>query len=101
MGFYKKILPLLLLASAVGHAQTAQDKASIDKLCGCFAVTFNYAETFTNDTMNTFKSHPRDNRSVVEYELPIRQDAEKSRHSAYSCGPGWNGDKTLARGLGF
>ena len=59
------------LGISLGHAQSALDKSSIDKLCGCFAVTFNYAETFTNDTNNTFKSHPRDNRPVTEYELPI------------------------------
>jgi len=80
MNFYKKILPLIIAVPAglaAGHAQTSQDKASIDKLCGCFAVTFNYAETFTNDTNNTFKSHPRDNRPVTEYELPIIKTPKK------------------------
>jgi len=80
MKIYKKMLPLLMavpMGMNIGHAQTALDKSSIDKLCGCFAVTFNYAETFTNDTNNTFKSHPRDNRPVTEYELPIVQTPKK------------------------
>lgn len=80
MSFFKKILPLLIVTPAsliTAGAQTVQDKTSIDKLCGCFAVTFNYAETFTNDTTHTFKSHPRDNRSVVEYELPLLKTDKK------------------------
>lgn len=79
MHIFKNSLVLILLSliTGISYGQTTLDKASIDQLCGCFAVTFNYAETFTNDTNNTFKSHPRDQRSVVEYEYPMINTPKK------------------------
>lgn len=58
-------------------AQNQADVEAIKKLCGCFSVTFNYAETFTNDTLHKRYAHPMDNRAVVEYAYPIEESANR------------------------
>jgi len=77
----KKIFLLTTMAMGTAalsaQAQTAQDQQAIQKLCGCFAVTFNYAETFTTDTTKTMASHLMDTNAVLEYEFPLEQSPEK------------------------
>lgn len=74
---------LLFTAAAVmamltqATAQSEQGHKAIKDLCGCFAVTFNYAETFTNDTVNKKTAHPIDTFSVLEYEYPIEETDKK------------------------
>jgi len=43
------LLVLIFTFSTVGNAQNKkeQDKEAIKKMCGCFEVTFNFAETFS------------------------------------------------------
>jgi len=73
----------LLTTMAIGtvalstQAQTTQEQQAIKQLCGCFAVTFNYAETFTNDTTKTMASHLMDTNAVLEYEFPIEETPKK------------------------
>jgi hypothetical protein len=58
-------------------AQKKEDVEAIKKLCGCFGVTFNYAETFTNDTAKKRFAHPMDNFPVTEYAYPIEESTNK------------------------
>lgn len=74
---------LYLLLSSIWNigillaAPPEKERAAIRSLCGCFSVTFNYAETFTNDTLTVKKAHPMDKRSVLEWITPIEQGADK------------------------
>lgn len=78
MDLKKTILSVCGISVAlITTAQTKQDKEAIKDLCGCFAVTFNYAETFTNDTLHKKYAHPKDNFAVTEYEYPIEETPKK------------------------
>lgn len=58
-------------------AQKKEGAEAIKQLCGCFGVTFNYAETFTNDTVKKRYAHPLDNFAVTEYAYPITETPAK------------------------
>lgn len=76
----KPKLPLLLaglLLAASAQAQSPSDQQAIKQLCGCFAVTFNYAETFSTDTVTKHFAKPRKTASVVEYAFPIEESPQK------------------------
>ncbi|HEY0297994.1 MAG TPA: DUF6607 family protein [Arachidicoccus sp.] len=75
----KKIIFAAFVASIAlpVFAQTKPEKKAIKDLCGCFAVRFNYAETFTGDTIHKKFAHPLDTNSVFEYEYPIEQSPKK------------------------
>ncbi|QES89451.1 DUF6607 family protein [Rhizosphaericola mali] len=66
----KKIIPLVLfsVASIVGFAQDS--KTNVDKLCGCYEVSFKYAETFSPDTSYKFRERETI-ENVTELALPI------------------------------
>ena len=74
----KKILGLVTVValSISVSAQPAQDKKNIDKLCGCFEVSFKYAETFSPDP--DYKFHPVDEiGGTAELALPIEVSDKK------------------------
>ncbi|HOZ84819.1 MAG TPA: hypothetical protein PK191_04975 [Niabella sp.] len=59
---------LALACSTLGFAQNG--KENIDKLCGCFEVSFKYAETFSPD--KEYKFHDRETiAGVTELALPL------------------------------
>jgi hypothetical protein len=62
---------ILNLALCIGIGSLAQNgKENIDKLCGCFEVTFKYAETFSPD--KDYKFHDREKiQGATELALPI------------------------------
>lgn len=55
-------------------AQTSEEHKAIDQLCGCFEVTFNYSETFTNDKSKQYISGPLNDKKVIEYVHPIKKN---------------------------
>ncbi|TAE72560.1 MAG: hypothetical protein EAZ47_10280 [Bacteroidetes bacterium] len=57
----------LLLASSVG-AQFKEGKQLIEKMCGCYEVSFQYAETFAADT--SYKFHAREKTKALEWVTP-------------------------------
>ncbi|WEK35567.1 MAG: hypothetical protein P0Y53_24040 [Candidatus Pseudobacter hemicellulosilyticus] len=67
----------LMMAVFSGMAQKKQGREAISNLCGCFAVTFNYAETFTNDTTVKRLAHPMDNFAVTELAYIIEETKDK------------------------
>lgn len=61
----------IALAAVIALPATAQNgKENINNLCGCFEVTFKYAETFSPD--KDYKFHDRENmQGITELALPI------------------------------
>lgn len=75
----KQLMLAGFLTATVGtsFAQSAVDRKAIEDLCGCFEVTFNYSETFTNDTANEYKAGKLLEKPVVELSLPIEKTDKK------------------------
>lgn len=67
----------VLAAAVAAQAQTAKDQEAIRNLCGCFEVSFNYAETFTNDTTVKKTVGKLDEHAVVEMVLPLESSPKK------------------------
>jgi hypothetical protein len=65
------LLPLSLSASA----QLQEGKKNIEKLCGCFDVRFDYAETFSPDS--AYKFHARESLEGLELVLPVETSDRK------------------------
>ena len=66
----KQILGVLAGALMALPATAQKGKENIDKLCGCFEVTFKYAETFSPD--KEYKFHDREKiQGATELALPI------------------------------
>jgi len=67
----------VLAAISAANAQTAKDQEAIKNLCGCFEVSFNYAETFTNDTTEKQTAGKLNEHAVVEMVLPLEATPKK------------------------
>ncbi len=70
----KKIIlqfSLILLAASPLMAQKAEGKKNIENLCGCFEVTFKYAETFSPDEEYEYKNREVINGGI-ELVIPIQ-----------------------------
>jgi len=89
---------LLSAVAATSFAQSKTDVKAIDDLCGCFEVTFNYAETFTNDTQNEYKAGKLNDKAVVELSMPIEKTDKKSSNPTHP-GCRWPRDQALERRL--
>jgi hypothetical protein len=75
MTLHRIILAALLPLSLPAAAQLQEGKKNIEKLCGCFDVTFDYAETFASDS--AYKFHPRESLVGQELVLPIETSDKK------------------------
>lgn len=74
----EKFITLLLFISCFsnGHSQQPPGRKIIDKLCGCFAVDFKYAETFAPSA--DYKFHDREEiGGTAELALPIEISDKK------------------------
>jgi len=69
----KFILGMLLGLGSITslRAQSTTDLEAIKQLCGCFRVSFDYAETFTTDSINQYYAKAKTAKTVVEYAFPI------------------------------
>lgn len=65
---------LFMFMAGVLFAQPASDIAKIEKLCGCFDVRFEYAETFSPD--DEYEYH---NRERINYARELVVPVEKSK----------------------
>ncbi|MCH5600568.1 hypothetical protein MKP09_22955 [Niabella ginsengisoli] len=72
-----KKLSTLFMATAFAVPALAQSgKENIDKLCGCFEISFKYAETFSPD--KDYKYHDRDiTMGVTELAIPIVNNKDR------------------------
>lgn len=69
---------LLCLASVIGFSQKKkqkQDIASILDMCGCYNITFNFAETFGAD--NDYELHDNYRSGGLEWVFPVSQEDDK------------------------
>ena len=55
----------ILVMSNITNAQTKNDVEAIQSMCGCYEVTFNFAETFSADT--SYKFHKNYHASALEW----------------------------------
>lgn len=74
----KQILTMIAIALVlplVAQKQKKDDAAAIKEMCGCFEVTFNFAETFSPDNDYEFKENYK--ASGLEYVLPVVDEKDK------------------------
>jgi hypothetical protein len=72
----KNIFTVLALTGCLqAGAQLQEGKKNIDKLCGCYEVSFKYAETFSADT--AYKFHKPEESGAIELVLPIERSDRK------------------------
>lgn len=64
-----------MITGVASQAQLQEGAKNINKLCGCFNVDFQYAETFAPDT--TYKYHDREHLGALELALPIVKTDKK------------------------
>ncbi len=70
------VLLLLLLVPFIGlNAQKKSDRDAILSMCGCYEVTFNFAETFSPDPAYEFHENYRS--GGLEYVLPIVNEKDE------------------------
>lgn len=66
---------LILTGALVAEAQSNQDRQAILSMCGCYDVTFNFAETFSPDP--DYEFHDNYRSGGLEYVFPIVNDENK------------------------
>ncbi|MDD7886095.1 DUF6607 family protein [Flavivirga sp. 57AJ16] len=74
------ILPLLVLTfSMCGNAQSKkkQDAEAIKKMCGCYEVTFNFAETFNYSKDSLYKPSKTKTDKALEWAQLVENDKNK------------------------
>lgn len=75
----KKLLPLIAasLLTYAGFAQSKkkQDIEAIKSMCGCYEVSFNFAETFAPD--KGYEFHDNYKAGALEYVLPVEESKDK------------------------
>jgi hypothetical protein len=74
----KRIFAFLagMVMAIAPYSQVTADKKNLDKLCGCFEVSFKYAETFSPDA--NYKYHEREETGgTAELALPIEVTDKK------------------------
>ncbi|MGK7397416.1 MAG: DUF6607 family protein [Candidatus Cyclobacteriaceae bacterium M3_2C_046] len=71
------LILIFSLLATVGLAQKKkkQDLEAIKSMCGCYDVTFNFAETFSPDP--DYQFHDNYRSGALEYVFPIEETADK------------------------
>ena len=70
-----QLFTVLALLGNICIAQTNNGKPNVDRLCGCYSVNFQYAETFSPD--ENYKFHEREDMNAIELALPIENTDKK------------------------
>lgn len=73
----KKISALVLLSSLSVFAQDKKDIDAIKKMCGCYEVTFKYAETFNNSTDPNYKPSKSSESVALEWVTLAEEKKDK------------------------
>lgn len=68
---------LVLLSSLTINAQKKKDKEAIKKMCGCFEVTFNFAETFNYSKDSLYKPSKNKVAKALEWAGLIEDENNK------------------------
>ncbi|MCD8445590.1 DUF6607 family protein [Tenacibaculum finnmarkense] len=70
-------LVLLFAVSANSQSKKTKDKEAIKKMCGCFEVTFNFAETFNNSKDSLYKPSKIKIDTALEWAELIEDENNK------------------------
>lgn len=62
-----QLLLSLLVISFAGNAQNSKDREAIKEMCGCFEVTFNFAETFNYSEDSLYKPSKMKRETALEW----------------------------------
>jgi len=68
---------LLLLSTLTIFAQNKKDNEAIKKMCGCFEVTFNFAETFNYSKDSLYKPSKNKVAKGLEWAQLVQDDKKK------------------------
>ncbi|WP_233884380.1 DUF6607 family protein [Tenacibaculum piscium] len=68
---------LLATLSTNGQSKKSKDKTAIKKMCGCFEVTFNFAETFNNSNDSLYKPSKMKIDKALEWAELIEDENNK------------------------
>ena len=75
-----KILPLLILTFSIhvnAQSKKKQDAEAIKKMCGCYEVTFNFAETFNYSKDSLYKPSKTKTDKGLEWAQLVEDDKNK------------------------
>lgn len=67
-------LTLLTIASMSAQSKKKQDREAIKKMCGCYEVTFNFAETFAYSNDSLYKPSDIKTSSALEYATLVTDE---------------------------
>ena len=75
----KGILSILALTMSFSNirAQKSKDREAIKKMCGCFEVTFNFAETFNNSKDSLYKPSKNKTDTALEWAQLVEDKNNK------------------------
>ena len=72
------LLPLALLLSVTTFAQKTEDEKAIKAMCGCYEITFNFAETFKYPKdLSNYKASPVKHETALEWAELIEDEPNK------------------------
>ncbi len=75
----KLVLPILLVVCSLVNAQTKKEKDQneIKKMCGCYEVTFNFAETFNYSNDSLYKPSKTKTEKAMEWVQLVEETDNK------------------------
>lgn len=71
------ILLIVLVFTTNAQSKKVQDKNAIKKMCGCYEVTFNFAETFHYSNDSLYKPSKTKTDTALEWAQLIEEDKNK------------------------
>lgn len=71
------ILLIVFVFTTNAQSKKAQDKNAIKKMCGCYEVTFNFAETFHYSNDSLYKPSKTKTETALEWVQLIEEDKNK------------------------
>lgn len=74
---FRSLFIIVITFSATAQEKQLQDAQAIKKMCGCFEVTFNFAETFNYSNDSLYKSSKTKVSKALEYAQLVTDQSEK------------------------
>ncbi len=71
------LLSILTLCISHGQSKRQQDREAIKKMCGCYEVTFNFAETFSYSKDSLYRPSKNKNDKALEWVQLVADEKDK------------------------
>ncbi len=71
------LMSLNAMAQSDAKSKKTADKTAIKKMCGCFEVGFNFAETFNYSSDSTYKPSKKKEEKALEWVETVEEDDNK------------------------